>query len=191
MARTENFSNFSVTSTPKSTHFDINIKGPLESHTDIDDILYALRSAGENDSVDIHLNSVGGDVLILAEIVKAMNRCACPIHVTAAGIVASAATIILLEADSIEVEPFTEILFHPMSYGLGGKMQEVKAQVDYVHEMSMGMMKHYYSGFFTDQEIEAMVEHNREFYMKHDEFITRYEARNAALQEAAEELSIN
>jgi ATP-dependent protease ClpP protease subunit len=172
---------FSVRATQEvHTHYICDVFGELENLSDIEDTLFVLGIAEENDTVTIRLNSGGGAHIVGDALIMAMNKCQAPVHVIASGLVASYATFILLQADSFEISPFTDILCHCMSFGYGGKMKDTKEAVDFIHKQGEKLLKYYYDGFFTEEELQRIIE-GHEHWMDADEFVQRFTARQEYL----------
>ena len=171
-----------------STDYSVSIIDTIETMSDVEDVLFALGIAEEQDTVTINLNCNGGNIYVGDSIIHAMNNCKAPVRVIASGVVASFATFILLEASQFEISPFCEILCHSASFGSYGKMHDTKEHVDFSYKQCKRLLEHYYRHFLTEEEIEDMVVNKREIWMDSDEFVTRYEKRNQAyLEEQSEE----
>ena len=125
---------FSVRATQEvSNHYIVDIWDTLENLSDVEELLFVLGIAKEEDRVTIHLNCLGGSNSVGDAIMLAMNNCAAEIHVQASGIIASFATFILLNCDSFEISPFANVLCHSCSYSSYGKMAESKQYSDFAY----------------------------------------------------------
>lgn len=172
---------FSVRATQQvSTHYICDIFDVLENLSDIEETLFVLGIAEEQDQVTIRLNCQGGAHTVGDALIMAMINCAAPIHIQASGVVASYATFILLQADSFELSPFADILCHSASFGYGGKMTETKEAVDFQYKQAEKLIRHYYQHFFTEEELEKIIG-GYEHFMDASEFIERWNIRNEAL----------
>ena len=170
-------------------HYSANIWDTLENLSDVEEALFAMEIAEEGDEVTLNLNCNGGSMYVGDALLMAMRNCKANVHVVATGVVASFATFILLNADSFEISPYIEILCHSASFGSAGKMADTKEHVDFVFNQCKKFLHEEYKHFFTEDEINDMIENKREVYMDIDEFITRYEQRNNAyMQEQMEQL---
>lgn len=68
-------------------------------------------------------------------------------------------------------------------------MQDVREHADFTFKQCRKFLHEEYKHFFTEEEIEDMIENKREVYMDIDEFIIRYEQRNKTyMQEQMEHL---
>lgn len=168
-----------------SRNYICNVFGVLEHLSDVEETLMALDMAEETDFVTIRLNSIGGAHDVGDALIMAMNSCKAPIHVVASGVIASYATFVLLSAHSYELSPFTDILCHSASFGYGGKMKETKEAIDFQYKQAEKMIRHYYEGFFTPEEIDRIIG-GFEHFMDAEEFSERYENRNKTISDNLE-----
>lgn len=167
---------FSVRATQQvSNHYICDIWDALENLSDIEDTLFALTIAEEQDTVTLNLNSDGGAHHVGDALLMAMRNCKAPIHVVASGRVASYATFILLQCDSFEISPFCEILCHSASFGSGGKMADTLQATEFTYKLCEKMLHAYYEGFLTEEEIDRIVEQKYEHLMGTEEFVERFQ----------------
>ena len=95
------------------------------------------------------------------------------------GTVASAATIIALSCDDIEVSKNLSFMIHNYSAsGLQGKGHEMKARQNFMDKEFNKVLNEYYKGFLTNEEIEEAIE-GRDLWLNSEEVITRWEKRKA------------
>lgn len=166
---------YSVRATQEvSNHYIVDIWDSLDNLSDIEDLLFVLGVAKEEDRVTIHLNCSGGSLAVGDAIMLAMNNCEAEIHIQASGLVASFATFILLNCDSFEISPHCVLLCHSASFGAGGKMAETKQQIDFMHAQCEKMLRYYYEGFLTEEEITRIIEQGYEHWMTSEEFCERF-----------------
>ncbi len=168
-------------------HYSANIWDTLENLSDVEEALFAMEIAEEDDNVTLNLNCNGGCMYVGDAILLAMRNCRAPIHVVATGRVASFATFILLNADSFELSPYTEILCHSAAFGSSGRMQDTKEHVDFTYNQCKKFLLNEYKHFFTEGEIVDMIENKKEVYMDSEEFLRRYNQRNEILIAEMEE----
>lgn len=168
------------------TNYICDVFGTFDSLSDVEETLFVLGIAEEHDNVTIRLNSGGGCHTVGDALIMAMRNCAAPIHVQASGIIASYATFVLLQADSFEISPFADVLCHSASFGYGGKMSETKEAIDFQYKQCEKMLRHYYEGFFTKEELDKIIG-GYEHFMDVEEFVERFQKRNEYLAELEEE----
>ncbi len=166
---------FVVLSSPATYKHQIYIHNNLEQPDELVAILDVLYSASEDDQVIIHLNSGGGSIYSLDTLLSAIAYCPAHIHVIATGNIASAATFILLSADSFEISPYASLLFHACSFGVYGESQDNIEYVQFVHKENERLMRDYYSNLFTEDEINDIIINKRQKWLTSDEFSERFE----------------
>ena len=77
-----------------------------------------LPETGED--VEIHINSGGGDVYAGSEIYTALRSYSGRVTVKIVGIAASAASVIAMAGDMVEISPTAQIMIHNVSSGVYG-----------------------------------------------------------------------
>lgn len=174
---------FVVTVQPNSFKFTMYLKSYLEHPEEMLEIINCLSNATEGDVVEIHINSGGGSVDSLDSLLFAISKTEAHVHGVASGTVASAATYVLLACDSFDISPNTNFLFHSVSFGSGGKSEDVVSYAKFVHEQSEKMMRTWYAHLFSDEEIDDIIKNKREFWMNAEEFVGRFDNRNKKLEQ--------
>lgn len=177
---------FVVLSNPSAYRHQIFIHNNLEAPDELVAILDVLYQASENDEVVIHLNSGGGAIHSLDTLLTAVEACPAHIHVIATGNIASAATFILLSADSFEISPYASLLFHACSFGVYGESQDNLEYVQFVHKENERLMRDYYSNLFSEEEINDIIQNKRQYWMTSKEFSERFEKASAKMKEQHE-----
>lgn len=157
--------------------YHITISDVLNNLSDVEEVVLALYEATEQDKIVLHLNCDGGACFVGDALTHAMRNCVAPIHCIATGRVASYATFVIMEADTFEMSPFTDVLCHSPSYGSYGKSQDVKEHVQFVDDQIAALVNHYYKDFLTPAELEDMIKNKREIYMTAEQFTDRINAR--------------
>jgi ATP-dependent protease ClpP protease subunit len=164
------------------------LSGEIESSENYISWFDTIRHAGESDLVKIYINSPGGDVFTAIQFIRALEETSASVVVSVEGLCASAATMIMLAADSFEVSQHTMFMFHNYSGGTVGKGGEMLDQLKHERVWSEKLLRDTYKHFLTDAEITSMLE-NKDIWMDGDEVIKRLKARKEILEaeEKAEE----
>jgi ATP-dependent Clp protease protease subunit len=144
-----------------------------------------MRSATENDIIKIHINSTGGNLNTTIQLIRAMAECKGTIVASVEGECISAATMILMNTDMIEISDYSIFMFHNYSGGAIGKGGEIYDKVTFEKPWIESIMRDCYTGFLTDEEIERMLD-GKDFWMTGDEVLERVQ-RKAELMKAEEE----
>jgi ATP-dependent protease ClpP protease subunit len=174
---------FVVVTTPATYKHQLFIHNNLEQQEEMIAIVDTLYTASEDDQVIIHLNCDGGSIYSLDTLLMAMASCAAHIHVIATGSIASAATFILLAADSFEISPFATLLFHTVTFGVYGQSQDNLEYTQFIHAESERLMRTYYKHLFTNEEIDDIIVNKRQKYLTSEEFTSRWEAANKKMEQ--------
>tara|TARA_R110000851_G_scaffold254636_1_gene407202 strand:- start:225 stop:578 length:354 start_codon:yes stop_codon:yes gene_type:complete len=96
----------------------------------------------------------------------------------------SAATFIFLMADVCEISDHSIFMFHNFSGGTIGKGNEMLAQVHHNDKWARGLMDSVYKDFFTDDEIESILE-GKDYWLSPEEVTERLKKRNNKLEKQA------
>lgn len=142
----------------KSGTYRIEIDSAIEDVSQFSTAIQVLDIAKEEDEVEIHLQSPGGNVDACGAFLHALKKCEASIHIVASGGCHSAATHILLAADSFELADNFNSLIHNGSAGAGGNINEYHAKSDFDKEF---IRKHYgqiYEGFLSTKEFDDMMD---------------------------------
>ena len=174
---------FSVQTIPHtSVEYKIHINGELVDHAQIEDVITVLDLAEEQDRVTIYLSSPGGNVDVGNSIVHAMEKCRAEIYVVGSGSICSMAPFILFSADGFELEPYTSVMFHSISFGQYAEGVDVEKYAKFVNRKAKQMFTDRLEGFFSKEEIDNILDRKDEIWMDADEFVERFEKRQEFLQ---------
>lgn len=141
----------------KSGVYRIEIDGAIESVSQFSTAIQALGMATEDDQVEIHLQCCGGNVDATGALLHAMRKCAATIHAVASGGCHSAATQILLEADSFELADNFNSLIHNGSAGSYGNLNEYHTKSDFDRKFLDKYYRSIYEGFLSEEEFDGMM----------------------------------
>lgn len=136
------------------------------------ELCYTLEHT-EADQVRLVINNAGGRADTMLSIIDSMNKCQCEVVGVLSGYVASAATIIALQCDKLEVAPHTSWLTHYYSGGLAGKGNEIEAQYEFEKVHMHKMFKDLHKGFLTEAEINKVIK-GKDLWFGTDEILERF-----------------
>lgn len=131
-----------------------------------------IRHCSSNDVVKIYINSYGGDIFTAIQILRVLEESAGTILVSIEGACMSAATMIFMAADSIEVSQHSMFMFHNYSGGAIGKGGEMLDQLQHERAWSEKLLRSTYENFLTTKEIESIL-NNKDIWMDGEEVIKR------------------
>lgn len=140
------------------------------------ELCYTLENT-EADEVRLIINNNGGSMDTMLDIIDSMSKCKCKITGVLKGSVASAATMIAMACDELEVANHTSFMVHSSSGGTAGKHHETKAYMEFNDKNLECVFKDLYKGFLTEEEIVKVLE-GKDMWMGKDEILERF-ARKA------------
>ena len=152
------------------------LSGTIEDSSEYVAWFEIMRNAGENDVIQIHINSYGGDLFTAIQFLRAIADTQAHVICSVEGACMSAATMIFLCADTFEVSEHSMFMFHnysSMTHGKGGEMYD-----NIVHERkwSEHLLKRIYDGFLRPEEISALLA-NKDLWMDGQEVLKRLTER--------------
>ena len=152
------------------------LSGSIEEPSEYVAWFEIMRNAGENDVIQIHINSYGGDLFTAIQFLRAIADTQAHVICSVEGACMSAATMIFLCADTFEVSEHSMFMFHnysSMTHGKGGEMYD-----NIVHERkwSEHLLKRIYDGFLRADEIASLLD-NKDIWMDGQEVLKRLAER--------------
>lgn len=150
------------------------------------DFFTVLRTAGPEDIVYLHINSPGGYVSTMTQIIGAIKSAPCAVIGVAEGEVASAAAMIFFSCHGFMVADYSQFLVHNGMGGHIGKPNDNLAAADSHHIRTKKVMKGVLGPFFSKKEIKSIL-NGREFYMDGDEVVERLQKAEEKMEAKVEE----
>lgn len=157
--------------------FHVNLFDSIQSPDQFTFALQALEAADEENGVIIHLQCCGGHLGATDAFIHAMRKSKGHVHVIATGLVASAATMILLEADSFELSEGFYALLHNGSTGSVGNLNEYLAQTEFDKHFLPRLFRSAYEGFLSNEEIDNLLK-GQDIWLDAKGWLERFNARN-------------
>lgn len=163
------------------------LSGHIESSEEYVDWFDIIRNSGPNDIIKIYINSYGGDLFTAIQFYRVLKETEASIIVSVEGACMSAATILFLCGDQVEVSEHSMFMFHNYSGGARGKGGEMLDQLLHERTWSEKLMRDVYNDFLTDEEIDAMLD-NKDIWMDGEQVIERLHAKIEKQKDVEEEL---
>jgi ATP-dependent protease ClpP protease subunit len=178
---------FDVSYLPEKTgRWIIEINDGIESSGQFDYAVRALELADEDNPVQVNLQCPGGSLDAADRFIHAMRKCRGHIHIVATGGCHSAATLILLEADSFELSENFNALIHCGSLGTIGNLNEYTAQTTFSAQFMPNVFRKSYEGFLTEEELEGMIK-GCDIWVDAQGWVDRWNRRNDYFKAKVEE----
>jgi ATP-dependent protease ClpP protease subunit len=169
-------------------HTDVFLTESIEAPSEYNQLCHMLTHAYPSESTKLHINNGGGYIDAGFMIIDAIKNSNAKVTARLSGTVASAATIIALACDDIEVTPHTSFMIHNYSGGAQGKGHEMKAQMDFTDAELNEAFEAIYGGFLTPSEMELVIA-GKDYWMGRGEVVDRLAARKAGDMDRLEEIA--
>lgn len=140
-------------------------------------VFQIIRSAGPNDLVKIHINSSGGLLSTAIQFMRVLLETQATVIASVEGDCCSAATMIMLAADEVELSPHSTFLFHNYSGGAIGKGGELFEKIEHLQQWSSDLFHDVYNGFLSESEIQDIMK-GKDIWMSAKEVKARIDKRN-------------
>jgi hypothetical protein len=151
------------------------LSGEITEPEDYIEWLNVIRSAGEQDTIKIYINSPGGNVDTAIQFMQVLTGTSAYVICSVEGACMSAATMIFLSADELEICDHALFMFHNYAGGAFGKGGEIYDQIQFERSWSRKLLESVYKNFLTPTEITQMLE-NKDIWMDSDEVRRRVKA---------------
>lgn len=174
-------SNKLFASKPMATFHEFYLTGRIEEADQYIAVFDMIRHATSEDVVKIYVNSPGGDLFTALQFGRSMGDSDATIIVSVEGQCCSAATIIALAADMVELSNHCVWMCHNYSSGMIGKGHELHSQAEFERDWSIKLMKDIYDGFLSESEIQRML-NGADIWMGTDDVMERLNKRQKHMQ---------
>lgn len=138
----------------KQVHFYIS--KPVGAADDYVDMIHYIATAGEHETIYIHLNTPGGHLDTGVQLINAMRNSPARIVTMLEGQAFSLGTLILLAGDEIIINDNCMMMFHNFSSGLIGKGNEMLAELNASVEWVDTLARDIYIPFLSEEEYDRI-----------------------------------
>lgn len=148
------------------------ISGAIEGPEEYVEWFNVIRNASEYDTVKLYINSGGGNLDTALQFMRVLTDTAANTIASVEGSCMSAATMIMLSCDAIEVSPHSLFMFHNYSGGTLGKGGEMADQILFERAWSKTFLNEVYKWFLSSDEIESIL-NNRDIWLTSEQVAER------------------
>lgn len=141
-----------------------------------------IRNAGPLDEVTIHINSMGGNMDTALQFVRVLSETQATVITSIEGSCMSAATIIFLQGQILQITPHSLFMIHNYSGGAFGKGGEIYDNIVFERRWSEKLLHWVYKDFLTKEEINSMLD-NKDIWMDYEQVAERCTKLVAARKE--------
>lgn len=143
-------------------------------------VVDAIRDLGEDDVVEFHINSPGGDLQGLVALLSAIENTEATTVAVLEGEVHSAGSMLAVSCDAVMVGSYANMLCHSVRYGVRGKAADIHAQVLHSNDYNETLMRKCYEYFLTTEETEELLK-GKELWLNNEEIKERFQRKFDAL----------
>lgn len=164
------YSLFEQTIICKNICFYLN--GEILEPEEYADMVHRIRSASQNDIVEIHLNTPGGHLDTGVQLINAIRSSQAHVITVLDSRAYSLGTLIFLSGDELQVHDNCTMMFHNFSGGTSGKGNEQAAELELILKWFSKLMKRICTPFLTNEEITHLLK-GEDLWMDTDEIRKR------------------
>lgn len=146
------------------------------------DLINILKTAEQHDTIFIYLNTPGGHLNTVVQIISAMKQSNATVITSIEGEVCSAGTLIFLSGNKYIINPNSTFMVHNYSGGVIGKGHEIASQSKYRGEYAKELMNDVYKDFLTQQEIDDVL-NGKDIWLSSKDVIKRLNSKEKLLGE--------
>ena len=165
--------------------FEFNLDEDIKEPSYYRSLIEVLNNATEQDLVVLNINSCGGQLDSAISIIDALRNTRANTLAWISGSCYSAASLIVLNCQNLEVGEFATLMCHNSQYGLGGYTTDIKDRAVFEHKMISKIMHSVYKHFLSVDEVEAVLS-NKTIWMDADEIVERFAKMQEKLQDEFE-----
>jgi len=162
-------------------HHDVYIDKEIEEPSEYRELISILFNATENDTVNMFINSPGGQLSSALAIVEGLKMTAAEVTAVIIGECHSAASIISMYCDRVAVLDSAHSMVHTASFGSMGSTGNVKSHTDFTVRQVEKLLHETYEGFLNKEEL-AKVKQGVELWFDADEIRSRMATRIKLLE---------
>lgn len=162
--------------------YEFNLDEDIKEPSYYRNLIEVLNNATEQDLVVLNINSGGGMLDSAISIIDALRNTRANTLAWISGSAYSAAGLIALSCQNVEVGEFATLMAHNSQYGLGGYTTDIKDRALFEHKMTSKIMQSVYRFFLSPEEIESVLM-NKTIWMDSDEIAERLSCMQEKLQE--------
>lgn len=165
--------------------YEFYISGEIEEPECYIDVFDLIRHARHNDTVKIYLNSTGGSLFTGIQFLRVLMETDATVIVSIEGAAMSAATLLFLAADSVEITSHSSIMLHDYSGSVWGKGGDLHRQVQHERRWTESLFREIYEDFLSPTELDSIMD-GKEIWLTSDETQERLQKRGEIRKELAE-----
>lgn len=161
-------------------HHDVFLDDDIEEPSQYRELLALLFNSGEEDTINLFINSNGGHLDTALAVVEGLKSTSAQVTAVLIGACHSAASIITMYCHQVAVLDNAYSMVHTASFGAHGSTGNVKAHTEFTVRQVEKLLNDTYEGFLTKEEL-TRVKSGVELWFDADEIRQRMESRTKFL----------
>jgi ATP-dependent protease ClpP protease subunit len=161
-----------ISKVPYGFVYDIDYVGGLGNPSDYLEDFQVYRNASPNDIIRVHINSVGGNLATLIQLVNLMRSSQAQIITYLEGEAHSADGMLFLQGDQYIVGDHAAMLIHEPTAGFFESHNKLKKQVEFSNAHVETVFKDYYEHFLTEEEMNSVLA-GQDLWLDSDQIVER------------------
>ena len=158
----------------KNTKYTVIFNVHFSSEDSVIELIDCYNYAIAGDKFEILIQSPGGSVPTLMNIIEAMKTSKAKTKAIVYGMAASCGALLWLWSDEQEMLPGTGVMFHSTGQMMMGKsldiIDDASATVEYVKAIMAPAVE---KGYLTEEEFMEMFKLKKDIWISYDEFVKR------------------
>lgn len=155
---------------------DVFLDSEIGEPSQYRELVQLLINASENDRINLHINSPGGDLDSATSIITGIQCCRGEVKAYLMGACHSAASIITMYCPEVHIFPPAYMMCHTATFGSSGNTNAIKAHTDFTVTQVEKLLDDAYEGFLSKHEIEQ-VKQGIEIWFDSTEITNRLKGR--------------
>ena len=179
---TEPYAAIRTNCVPKNYTYTVMFDRDVGESVSFHEEFCVMESAGEGDTVDVCISSVGGSVATISKFQDVVKNSKAHFHGKLTGYGFSAAGALFLLCHTQEVADLATMMIHTAQSGTYGSAQGSEACAKMTQKQAITLINMVYKDFLTEEEISDVLK-GMEFWMEADEIRERLARRDAIRDE--------
>jgi ATP-dependent protease ClpP protease subunit len=146
-----------INKSPYGFVYDIDYVGGIKSPDHYLEDFHIYRNAGPQDVIKIHINSFGGEVSTLIQLINLIRTCQAQIITFLEGDAHSADSMLFLQGDQFVVGEHAAMLIHESSGGNWDYQSKSKKYHEFSSQHMDQIFRSYYKDFLTEEEMNDVL----------------------------------
>ena len=168
-----------------STKYEFYIDQDILEPSYYRNLITVLNNATENDLVILNINSQGGSLDSAISIMQALRDTRAETIAHTVGSCYSAATLLALSCNNVDVGEFSNWMIHDGSYAVASKSSDIVTRASFENKFIRNIFKSVYIPFISEQEMNDVMR-GVDLWMTSEEVRERFAKMQEKLQDEFE-----